>query len=48
MLIVPVKPFGAREKRLLLQVNADCVLLDRLTDEGRSRCSICNVRIPWT
>jgi Lhr-like helicase len=47
MLIVPVKLFGARETRLLLQVNADCVLLERLTDEGRFRCSICNVRMPW-
>jgi Lhr-like helicase len=47
MLIAPTKLYGTRETRLLLQVNADCVLLECLGDDDRYRCSICNVRMPW-
>ncbi len=46
-LIVPAKLHGIRQAHELLQVNADAVLLELLKPADRSRCSICNVRMPW-
>lgn len=44
-LIKPVKLYGLREERHLLQVNADAVLLYPPGEHDRMRCSICNVRL---
>jgi len=46
-LIVDNTLFGYRDKRKLLQVNADALLLELLAPEDRFACSICNVRMPW-
>ncbi|MGH7284587.1 MAG: helicase-related protein, partial [Polyangiaceae bacterium] len=46
-LIVPTKLFGYNGTRLLLQVNADCVLLEKLRAQDRFRCNVCSVRLPW-
>jgi hypothetical protein len=45
--IVPVKLFGFRRARTLLQVNADNVLLELLDETSRYKCSVCNERVPW-
>jgi hypothetical protein len=45
--IVPTKLFGYSGTRLLLQVNAECVLLERLGPQDRFRCNVCSVRVPW-
>jgi hypothetical protein len=39
---------GYRKGRRLLQVSADAVLLEWVQPQDRFRCSICNVRMPWT
>ncbi|MFN7896624.1 MAG: DEAD/DEAH box helicase [Cyanobacteriota bacterium] len=39
---------GHRQARRLLQVNGDVVSLELVAAEDRRRCSICNVRMPWT
>jgi Zn finger protein HypA/HybF involved in hydrogenase expression len=45
--IVPVKLFGFRRARTLLQVNADNVLLELLDETSRYKCSVCKERVPW-
>lgn len=39
--LVPVELYGARERRRLLQVNADIVRLELLTEETRLHCEVC-------
>lgn len=46
-LIVPQKLFGYNASRVLLQVNADCVSLEKLGAADRFRCGVCSVRVPW-
>jgi hypothetical protein len=46
-LIVPNKLFGYSGARQLLQVNAECVVLERLGSGDRFRCNVCSVRMPW-
>jgi hypothetical protein len=45
--VVPVKLFGFRRARTLLQVNADNALLELLDERSRYKCSVCNERVPW-
>jgi helicase-like protein len=45
--LLPQRLHGIRQGRMMLQVNADNVLLQLLAPGDRFRCSVCNERIPW-
>ncbi|MFZ5448939.1 MAG: DEAD/DEAH box helicase [Thermodesulfobacteriota bacterium] len=45
--IKSVDLFGLRERRKLLQVNAETVRLVLLSEEERARCSVCGAPRPW-
>ncbi len=47
-LIVAQPLHGHRKGRRLLQVSADVITLELVEPAARCRCSICNVRMPWT
>ena len=47
-LLEPSKLFGYWKQSTLLQVNADSVRLELLRPEDRFRCSVCNVKMPWS